>query len=109
MYDTIRKDWATLFSNVHEDGVSSKLSEKVKLRDESPHLTMGWALHKTRGSGSSQFSSKAKEYLTVKFENGERSQAKKLTLNKYRLTCAMQGIPTTGESFQDTNGFQGCR
>ena len=36
MYDTIRKDWATLFSNVHEEGVSSKLSEKVKLRDESP-------------------------------------------------------------------------
>ena len=60
MYDTIRKDWATLFSNVHEEGVSSKLSEKVKLRDESPHLTMGWALHKTHGSGSSQFSSRPK-------------------------------------------------
>ena len=74
VYDTIRKDWAIPFSNVHEKGVSSKPS---KLLDGSPHLTMGWALQKTHGSDSSQFSSKVKEYLATKFEIGEQQTGQK--------------------------------
>ena len=74
MYDTIRKDWAIPFSNVHEKGVSSKPS---KLLDGSPHLTMGWAFQKTHGSDSSQFSSKVKEYLATKFEIGEQQTGQK--------------------------------
>ena len=76
LYDKIRKDLATKFTSVD---VAVKKSTPFMLASESSTdvetLQMGWALSKAH-AGSIRFSREVKEYLTAKFEIGERTGGK---------------------------------
>ena len=76
LYDKIRKDWATKFTSVD---VALKKSTPFMLASESSTdvetLQMGWALSKAH-AGSIRFSREVKEYLTAKFEIGQRTGRK---------------------------------
>ena len=78
-YDKIRRDWVGMFATVQtEQGVQkqSLKSSTCSQNEASVFATkMGWALPKTR-SGSSQFSEKVKDYLTKKFDLGEKTGQK---------------------------------
>lgn len=91
VYDKLRRDWAMQFLTV-SDAVSApaasrgqtssnkeQCGEPGALRaDEVPAdkgLGEGWALHKPR-TGKTRFSPKVKEYLTTKFDLGEKTGRK---------------------------------
>ena len=78
-YDKIRRDWVGMFATVQtEQGVQKQsLKSSTCSQNETSVFAakMGWVLPKTR-SGSSQFSEKVKDYLTKKFDLGEKTGQK---------------------------------
>ena len=79
VYDKIRRDWVSRFATVQTERskpASQTSSDAEAYNKESePQATMGWALAKSRG-GPTQFSAKVKEYLTTKFDFGEKTGQK---------------------------------
>jgi len=76
VYDGLRRDWAAKFASVDV----AKKTPCVKLPTSSgtparQPLQMGWAISKAH-TGSTRFSPKVKEYLTRRFDIGERTGRK---------------------------------
>ncbi|KAK3745380.1 hypothetical protein QZH41_001418 [Actinostola sp. cb2023] len=82
VYDNIRRDWANRCTTVNVENTKSQLcsSNSTTNAKDQQQLTdspaaMGWALHKTRG-GAVQFSQNIRDYLTTKFDLGEKTGLK---------------------------------
>lgn len=81
VYDTIRKRWASRFTTVQIERNksrlegSSQLETRVQDQGTTSSVTQGWALHKVRGGGT-QFSQNVRDYLTSKFDLGEKTGQK---------------------------------
>ena len=75
-YDKLKRDWAAMFATVQtEERQPLHYQPCTHSEEYAPEANMGWALAKTR-SGSSQFSEKVKDYLTKKFDIGEKTGQK---------------------------------
>ena len=77
-YDKLRREWAEKFSTVdtvERDSTPLLKQAGEQLASERESLSVGWALHTTRG-GATRFSENVKDYLTAKFDLGERSGLK---------------------------------
>ena len=76
MYDKLKRDWVAMFATVQTEERQSQHYQPCTHSEESvPEANLGWALAKAR-SGSSQFSEKVKDYLTKKFDIGEKTGQK---------------------------------
>ena len=76
VYDKLKRDWVAMFATVQTEERQSQHHQPCTHSEESvPEANMGWALAKAR-SGSSQFSEKVKDYLTKKFNIGEKTGQK---------------------------------
>ena len=79
LYDKIRQDWASSFEKIQSEKSPTKSyptdSTGAHSKELTPQMTMGWALAKTRG-GPTQFSEKVRDYLTRKFDLGEKTGQK---------------------------------
>ena len=76
MYDKLKRDWVAMFATVQTEERQPQHYQPCTHSEESgPEANMGWALAKAR-SGSSQFSEKVKDYLTKKFDIGEKTGQK---------------------------------
>ena len=76
VYDKLKRDWVAMFATVQTGERQSQHHQPCTHSEESvPEANMGWALAKAR-SGSSQFSEKVKDYLTKKFNIGEKTEQK---------------------------------
>ena len=76
VYDGLRRDWAAKFASV--DVAKKTPCVKLPTSSETPArqpLQMGWAISKAH-TGSTRFSPKVKEYLTRRFDIGERTGRK---------------------------------
>jgi hypothetical protein len=80
-YDQIKRDWALKFSSVDvtnaKSSYSSDFNERQKSQESSTagsRLQKGWALSKPRSNV--RFSQKVKDYLTARFNLGERTGRK---------------------------------
>ena len=80
VYDKLRRDWAEKFLTVDskEETGSALVAHSNEQRDKNEasgscsDLQLGWALHKPR-SQAVQFTDEVKQYLTKKFDLGERT------------------------------------
>ncbi|KAL9983008.1 hypothetical protein ACROYT_G005129 [Oculina patagonica] len=82
VYDKLRRDWAEKFLNVDNNEGSSRApvahcderGDEFKYEAHSfcTDLQLGWALHKARNQGV-RFPDDVKQYLTRKFDLGERT------------------------------------
>ncbi|KAL9986649.1 hypothetical protein ACROYT_G000821 [Oculina patagonica] len=82
VYDKLRRDWAEKFLNVdnNEGSSSAPVAHCDERGDEFEYqapsfcsdLQLGWALHKARNQGV-RFPDDVKQYLTRKFDLGERT------------------------------------
>ena len=75
-FDKLRREWAQKFSTVNQvkkspsaDSSTATASKSTGSRCELP---LGWALQSPR-RGATRFSSKVREYLTAKFDIGEKT------------------------------------
>ena len=85
VYDKLRRDWAEKFRTVDKDeeirsvpeAVVEEHHEKNKTgrSPECSDLQTGWALHKPRNEAV-RFPTEVKQYLTTKFDLGERTGIK---------------------------------
>ena len=76
IYDKLKRDWVAMFATVQTEERQPQHYQPCTHSEESvPEANMGWALAKAR-SGSSQFSEKVKDYLTKKFDIGEKTGQK---------------------------------
>ena len=85
VYDKLRRDWEEKFRTVDKDeeirSVPEAVGEDRHEKNEtgrSPQcsdLQTGWALHKPRNEAV-RFPTEVKQYLTVKFDLGERTGIK---------------------------------
>ena len=76
IYDKLKRDWVAMFATVQTEERQPQHNQPHTHSEESvPEANMGWALAKAR-SGSSQFSEKVKDYLTNKFDIGEKTGQK---------------------------------
>ena len=73
LYDSLRHDWAMKFSSLTLESKIATLEVTGKVKSEV--CKMGWALQKTRGSGT-RFTEKVKEYLSSRFQTSERTGRK---------------------------------
>ena len=83
VYDKLRRDWEEKFRSVDKDEeirsvpiAVGKERHKKNETGRSPQwsdLQTGWALHKPRNKAV-HFPTEVKQYLTMKFDLGERSQ-----------------------------------
>ncbi|PFX21825.1 hypothetical protein AWC38_SpisGene13682 [Stylophora pistillata] len=83
VYDKLRRDWAEKFLRVNDEEIDSapvKSSDERRHKQEagspSSDMLLGWALHKPRGQEAVRFTSEVKQYLTTKFDLGERTGTK---------------------------------
>ncbi|KAL9970005.1 hypothetical protein ACROYT_G022307 [Oculina patagonica] len=81
VYDKLRKDWANRFITIQTENsqlrscqINSTLPNAKKKGVESQEC-LGWALPKIR-SGATKFSDKVRDYLTAKFDLGEKTGQK---------------------------------
>ena len=78
-FDKLRREWAQKFSTV--DQVKKSASSECSTATSSKsagfrcELPLGWALQSPR-RGAPRFSAKVKEYLTAKFDIGEKTKDK---------------------------------
>ena len=76
VYDKLKRDCVSMFATVQTEERQPQHYQPCTHSEESvPKANMGWALAKAR-SGSSQFSEKVKDYLTKKFDIGEKTGQK---------------------------------
>ena len=73
LYDSLRHDWAMKFSSLTLESKIATLEVTGKVKSEV--CKMGWALQKTRGSGT-KFTEKVKEHLSSSFQTSERTGRK---------------------------------
>ena len=73
LYDSHRRDWAIKFSSLMLESKIATFEVTGKVKSEV--CKMGWALKKTRGSGT-RFTEKVKEYLSSRFQTGGRTGRK---------------------------------
>lgn len=73
LYDNVRRDWASKFSNISNLKLPGKLKtvRESLLFGESAEMSQGWALHVT--ASSARFPAKVREYLISKFDEGEKT------------------------------------
>lgn len=75
-YDKLRREWAEKFSSVEQErkttSANNSTATQVKSTSSKCELPLGWALQKSR-RGATRFSAKVKEYLTTKFDVGEKT------------------------------------
>jgi len=77
-YDKLRRQWAKKFATIDQpvsNPVVGDRPDEQQPASEPPNLDFGWALQKSRG-GSTRFGDNVKDYLTTKFDLGERSGLK---------------------------------
>ena len=80
VYDKLRIDWAGKFFTVDKNKETSRAPvahceeqrDKYEASSSSSDLQLGWALHKPRNQGV-RFAAEVKQYLTTKFDLGERT------------------------------------
>ena len=77
IYDAIRRDWVEQFASLK---IATQPSPDVVVAEASTEevnvsLSSGWALQKAR-AGTARFSPKVKQYLSLKFDVGERTGRK---------------------------------
>ena len=78
VYDKIRRDWACMFTTVQKEKAPTNRNrndEASRSETGEEELQMGWAMHKSRG-GKTHFSQQVREYLTLKFDLGEKTGQK---------------------------------
>ena len=76
IYDKLKRDWVAMFATVQtEERQPLHYQPCTRSEQYAPEANMGWALAKARSS-SSQFSAKVKDYLTKKFDIGEKTGQK---------------------------------
>lgn len=78
VYDYLRKDWANRFAAIQKENSSlqrSCHSANTKTRGLESQECLGWALPKIR-TGGIKFPSKVRDYLTAKFDLGEKTGQK---------------------------------
>ena len=73
LYDSLRHDWAMKFSSLTLESKIATLEVTGKVKSEV--CKMGWALQKTRGSGT-RFTEKVKEYLSSRWKNRQKSRSR---------------------------------
>ena len=75
-FDKLRREWAQKFSTVDQVKKSASVDSSAATASKSTgsrcELPLGWALQSPR-RGATRFSAKVKEYLTAKFDIGERT------------------------------------
>ena len=75
MYDRLRQDWAAKFSSIDQTKTKpvagNNNNNNNKARTNKSDCRMGWALQKMRPKA--HITTSAKQYLTVKFDIGERT------------------------------------
>ena len=78
VYDKLRRDWAEKFLSVDEENGRALVAHSDQQRDRNEasgscsDLQLGWALHKPR-SQAVRFTDEVKQYLSTKFDLGERT------------------------------------
>ena len=78
VYDKLRRDWAEKFLTVKEETGRALVAHSDQQRDRNEasgscsDLQLGWALHKPR-SQAVRFTDEVKQYLSTKFDLGERT------------------------------------
>ena len=78
VYDKLRRDWAEKFLAVDEETGRALVAHSDQQRDKHEasgscsDLQLGWALYKPR-SQAVRFTDEVKQYLTTKFDLGERT------------------------------------
>ena len=78
VYDKLRRDWAEKFLTVDEEtglalvAPSDQQRDKHEASGSCSDLQLGWALNKPRGQAV-RFTDEVKQYLTTKFDLGERT------------------------------------
>ena len=79
IYDKLKRNWVAIFAKVQtkeRQPQHCQIDSTCAQREKSvPEVNMGWTLAKAR-SGSDQFSENLKEYLTKKFDKGEKTGQK---------------------------------
>ena len=79
IYDKLKRDWVAMFATVQTEDRQTQHCQTDSTCAHSeksvPEANMGWALAKAR-SGPTQFSEKVKDYLTKKFDIGEKTGQK---------------------------------
>ena len=77
VYDKIRKDWANRFVTIQTENSQQRScqTDSANSKGVESKVCLGWALPKIRG-GATQFSPKVKDYLTAKFDLGEKTGQK---------------------------------
>ena len=79
IYDKLKRDWVAMFATVQTEDRQTQHCQTNSTCAHSeksvPEANMGWALAKAR-SGPTQFSEKVKDYLTKKFDIGEKTGQK---------------------------------
>ena len=76
IYDKLERDWVAMFATVQtEERQPLRYQPCTHSEESAPEANIGWALAKAR-SASSQFSEKVKDYLTKKFNIGEKTGQK---------------------------------
>ena len=76
VYDKLKRGWVEKFSSLTlSDDHSTNVIERQGSEPFQSNLSEGWALHKPK-DGAVRFSEKVKQYLTYKFEIGEKSGRK---------------------------------
>ena len=78
-FDKLRREWAQKFSTVDQvkKSASSECSTASKSAGFRCELPLGWALQ-SRRRGAPRFSAKVKEYLTAKFDIGEKKKIRRI-------------------------------
>jgi len=75
-FDKLRRDWAQKFSTVAQAKKSANADSSAATASKSAgsrcELPLWWALQSSR-QGATRFSAKVKEYLTAKFDMGEKT------------------------------------
>lgn len=97
-----------LFATVQTEERQSQHYQPCTHSEEPvPEANMGWALAKAR-SGSSQFSEKIKDYLTKKFDIGEKT-GQKVSAEQVAKDMRKQEPMITKGFLEEKIGLQNCK
>ena len=111
IYDKLKRDWVAMFATVQTEDRQTQHCQTDSTCAHSeksvPEANMGWALAKAR-SGPNQFSEKVKDYLTKKFDIGEKTGLK---ASAEQVAKDMRNARThdSQRRFGRENGSQNCK
>ena len=75
LYDGIRRGWASKFSSLTLESRATSTVDEVTSEGRDECRNMGWALQRPRGGGT-RFTDNVKAYLTMRFDDGEKTGRK---------------------------------